>query len=114
MIITDPSDELLLLLCRAILRLLMQMLRLSHDQCVVAVLLPVGRSLVHRPVPDIYTAGRIGRALRKVAQSTTHYLLFRHGVVDIWKYVAASSLGRASLVESRLRTYRVLKRAVDT
>ena len=112
MIITDPSDELFLLLRCAILRLLMQMLRLRHNQCVVAVLLPVRRSLVHRSVPDIDAARRIGRTLRKVAQSATHHLLFRHGVVDIGKDVAASSLGRASLVQSRLRTYRVLKRAI--
>ena len=91
----------------------MQMLRLSHYQCVVAVLLPVSRSLVHRSVPDIDTARRIGRALRKVAQSATHYLLFRHGVVDIGKDVAAGSLGRTSLVQSRLWAYCVLKRAVN-
>ena len=105
-IITDPSDELHLLLRCAILRLF------GHNHCIDAILLPIRRSLVHRSVPDIDTACRIGRALREVAQSATHYLLFRHRVVDIGKVIAASSPGRASLVQSRLRAYRILKRAV--
>ena len=75
------------------MRLLYQMRLFRHNQCVVAILLPIRGSLVHGSVPDVDTARCIGRALREVAQSTTHYLLFRHGVVDIGKDVVANSLG---------------------
>ena len=71
-------------------------------------MLPLCGFLMHRPIPDIHSARRIGCALWEIAQSAAHDLLLRHRVLHVGKFVGSTSLARDAKIQIVLRSNRAL------